>query len=538
MPEAKTSLNELLYDIRRIEESREILTEQKIKAMYRQLMDDLNTYLAGEYIQYADADGRFYMQYLDAQNKRARFLQEVIDNVDSITPQLRTEIQTLIDETYEHTYAGMLEALKMAEKNGTAATMVQDLSVQPDVLNQAVNNNISKLTLPAVLEKHRQAIIYDIQQVLTIGLMNGDRYETMAKRISERVGVSYNKAMAITRTESRRNIESGFMDCAEHIQESMDGSDYIYAATWHNKGDQRVRPQIRRETKKGWKTYWSKNGADHIEMEGKTVKSGDLFKFSDGVTTKKPLGSGYARHDCNCRCFIEYNLMTVEEFERATGKPVTMASLHRSDRELMNQSGIADCQLERTTDSQRFSKNFEISRASNPYGGAVDPVTPEMAKEFKCFIAKNNMAFVAVKEDGDITAVLKHHDYKQRGAVSDLILTARANGGTKMDCYGIDLVNKYERCGYVAVGRVKFNPEFATDPYLLKTRPDIYFLMKNTDDLPTAISKCGTNAYKLSTQADLDKLPLFDDIETKDGTVYGYDRAYKTRDDMLEKQEK
>lgn len=320
MPKSETSLKELLYDIRRIEEHREKLTEQKITAMYRQLEKDLDSFLAEGYKKYADSDGRFYVSYLDAQNQKARFLQEIINNVNGISPQLEKEITTLIDNTYEESYKGMLKAFKQANSAEKFAEITKDIKVRPEVLKQAVNNNISKLTLPAVMEKHRGEIIYQIQQELNIGLMNGDRYETMARRISERLNVSQGKAMNITRTETHRNVESGFLDCAEHIGEGLEGSGYIYAATWRTRKDERVRPQQRRKTKKGWKTTLSKNGANHMIMENETVKVGEFFKLSGGAKAKAPSQSGVAAHDCNCRCFLEYNLMTPEEFAKATGR--------------------------------------------------------------------------------------------------------------------------------------------------------------------------------------------------------------------------
>ena len=299
--------------------------------MYSTLVDDLDIFLAKTYKKYADSDGRLYTAHLDAQNKRARFLQEIIVNVDKFTPEMQKEISALIDNVYSESYKGMVTALKKADTRAEFERITKDLSVNPNVLKQSINNNIEKLTLPAVLEKHRAEIIYNIQQELSIGLMNGDRYETMAKRVSEVLrgnGVTKGlegKSMNIVRTETHKNIESGFMDCAEHIQEGMQGSDYIYAATWRNMGDEKVRPQVRRKTKKGWKTTLSKNGANHIKMDGQTIKVGDFFDLGGGVKAKAPSKSGVAAHDCNCRCFIEYNLMTAEEFEKATGKKVEKA---------------------------------------------------------------------------------------------------------------------------------------------------------------------------------------------------------------------
>ena len=353
------SLNDLLYDIRRIEENREVLTESKIRSMYRSLMDDLDAFLARGYKKYADSDGRLYVSYLDAQRKRAWFLNEIVKNVDSLSPTLQKQINTLINTTYKECYAGMVEALQKADQSGTLATVTSDLSVRPEVLKQAVNNNISKLTLPAVLEKHRGELIYQIQQELNIGLMNGDRYEKMARRISERLDVSYSKAMNITRTETHRNIESGFMDCAEHLSEGLEGSDYIYAATWRTMRDERVRPQQRVKTKKGWKTYTNKNGANHQQMEGVTVKVGEMFNLGNGVKAKAPSQSGVAAHDCNCRCFLEYNLMTVEEFAKASGMSVdAVRKKYNIKGEPQEVEETQATKFETLVDAEKYSQKF------------------------------------------------------------------------------------------------------------------------------------------------------------------------------------
>lgn len=322
MPESKTSLRQMLHDIRRIEENRKILTEEKIQAIYRTLEDDLNAFIAKEYRKYADENGQLYMSYLDSKRQRAKFLQEIVENVDNITPDLKKTMMSLVNKTYEECYKGMAETVTQAATAENIAEVGKSLSVRPETLKRAVENNISKLTLPQVLQKHRAEIIYQIQQELNIGLINGDRYERMANRISERVGVSMSKARNIVRTESHRNIESGMMDCAENIDKKLDGSDLIYAATWKTMKDSRVRPQVMRRTKHGWKHGYSKNGADHMKMEGVTVRVGELFDLGGGVKTKAPSQSGVAAHDCNCRCYLSYNLMTVEEFAKATGQSV------------------------------------------------------------------------------------------------------------------------------------------------------------------------------------------------------------------------
>lgn len=265
-----------------------------------------------------------------------------------------------------------------------------------------------------------------------------------------------------------------------------------------------------------------------MKMEGVTVKAGEFFNLGNGVKAKAPGKSGVAAHDCNCRCFLEYNLMTLAEFKAATGKNVTVASMAKEKRQQMDDEGIVNLGLERTTNDSQFDIAINSAKRANKNGGCVDTHPKNELETFKLFLSNDGMAGVAVKPDGDITAVFKNSNSSAKGAVNDLIITARANGGEKMDCYGQFLVNSYEKCGYVPVARIPFNADYVDDPFLLKTKPDVYAMMKNTDDLDTVIEKNAKKAYKLSSQEYLDNLPTYTD----------YDEALKYRDELLKKQSK
>lgn len=193
---------------------------------------------------------------------------------------------------------------------------------------------------------------------------------------------------------------------------------------------------------------------------------------------------------------------------------------------LKTKYGITNVGLKETDDKQKFADAIAAARKANPNGGSVDEHPIEELETYKTFLSENGMAGVAVKPDGDITAVFKNSEFKERGVVNDLILTARANGGTKMDCYGQNLVNMYEQCGYTAVARVPFNADYVSDPVLLKTRPDVYVMMKNSDSLETACRKNSEKAYARSSREQLDKLPTFE-----------YDDALAYRDKLLSQQE-
>lgn len=321
------TLNELLYEVRRVAKSRQVLDEKKIRKIYKALEKKLNGFLGDTWVKYADNDGRLTTQQLKNAGQYAKFLEEIANNVDELTSSEKTAIMTIVEDTYNKAYSGMVKAVQKADVRGDLKDVVKDINVTPNVIKRAFNNNISKLTLPALLQKHRNTIIYEIQQAVNLGLMNGDRYETVAKRVDERVGVGYSKAVRIVRTETHRNIESGFNDCAREIQNGLDGSGFIYAATWRTMKDERVRPQVRYYTaKRGWVTKTPyKAVANHIKMEGQIIQVGGLFDLGN-AKAPCPGMSGTANNDCNCRCFVEYEMMTEQEFFNRGGKIQVLSS--------------------------------------------------------------------------------------------------------------------------------------------------------------------------------------------------------------------
>ena len=321
MPKAEQSLNDLLHEIRRIEQSREVLTEKKIRKIYKQLLKELNHFLADEYLKYSK-DGILTVAMLQEKSRYAKFLEALESNLINLTPEIVALIKNTVEDTYTACYKGMSESVLKAKDTKSALNYLKDLSIRPEVMKRAIENPVSGLTLPDILEKNRKEVIYDIKQQVNIGLMNGDRYETTAKKVAERLDISYGKATNIVRTETHRVTESGFMDCAKDISDSLDGSGLVYTAAWRTMKDERVRPQHRYRTKSGWKTSISRNGANHQKMEGVIIQVGDKFQLEPNVYAECPSTSGTARNDCRCRCFLEYTLMSVEKFEELTGKSV------------------------------------------------------------------------------------------------------------------------------------------------------------------------------------------------------------------------
>ena len=195
-------------------------------------------------------------------------------------------------------------------------------------------------------------------------------------------------------------------------------------------------------------------------------------------------------------------------------------------RKRLNERGVAVVEArDASSDKAAFSSALESARANDPDNGWA--VTPKSAEELeqsgaRLLMDERGSAGLAVTPDGDIEAVFANHAAgAPKGATKSLIPMAIANGGTKLDCYGIDLVKLYAQYGFTPVARVKFDPEYANPGWdSSKGTPDIYFMMHNGDSADSVVDKIGT--YPIPTAAELQALPEMD-----------YDSAYAYRDRLL-----
>lgn len=312
---ADYELDRLLVQVRRIEEHREKGAEKEIRETYQELLKELRHYLADTYSQYAE-DDRLDYGILQRHSAYARFLEEVEKKINDISPEVKRLIRGTVDQTYEYTYNGMVDCVQRAAKDITAVSGLK--ACTPDVIRRAVENPVSKLTLNDRLEKHRKEIIYDIKQNIGVGLMNGDRYSTMANRIKKSVEGDYKKAIRIARTETHRVREEGNHDAAVAADEVLKTgeSGMRMAKTWRTMKDERVRPA---------KAKGKNRKYDHRKMDGVTVLVDEEFVLPSGAKTMAPGQSGVAGEDINCRCYLSYGLQEVKAISEKIEMTMSMS---------------------------------------------------------------------------------------------------------------------------------------------------------------------------------------------------------------------
>lgn len=302
------NLEYYLAQARRLEKRREKGATAEIRRLYKSLLKDLQGFVAEGYEKYAQ-DDRLTFGLLQEKSEGARFLEETTGIVNSWFPSMSKKTQKTVQDMYSIAYDGMISAIK---KSDNAKDLTENLkglkAVTPEVIKKAAQNPIHGLTLSQTLEKNRKEVVYELKKAISVGLANGDRYSTMARRITERVDIDYRKAVTIVRTEGHRVQESGFHDAAKEVNGALQEGVTAMRLhkTWCTMEDERVRDTTR---------------ADHRRMNGVSIPVEEEFDLGNGVKTEEPGSSGSAANDINCRCFLKYELKEDKEIAKSLGIP-------------------------------------------------------------------------------------------------------------------------------------------------------------------------------------------------------------------------
>ena len=199
--------------------------------------------------------------------------------------------------------------------------------------------------------------------------------------------------------------------------------------------------------------------------------------------------------------------------------------------ELQNR-GIVNVEYHDTSaDNASFVSALDAARAADPNNGwAVSPQTAEGLQEegARTFLAADGSSGFAIERSGNIVGVFRNKSAGGQKGVTKIILPlAIENGGTKLDCYGEELVRIYSKFGFYPVARVEFNEQYANPGWdESKGRPEVIFMAHNGDDAATVIRNWDT--YHKWTREEIQALPLYD--------KNGYEDAAAYRDSILERQ--
>jgi SPP1 gp7 family putative phage head morphogenesis protein len=207
-------------------------------------------------------------------------LRHIAEQINSDYEELYKDIQKLLQEQYIDNYllTGYLFqmfASQEAEQRINMEYTIPSIST----VNQAILNPIKELTLPNLLNNHRNEVIRKINIDIAQGIQAGEGYGTIAERLEKTLGFSRHKARTVARTEGSKVQTISRLDSAAHAEEHAD-----LTKTWNATLDNDVR-------------------SSHRVLDDKEADEEGYFHYK-GHKAKGPNLFGVPELDINCRCQV------------------------------------------------------------------------------------------------------------------------------------------------------------------------------------------------------------------------------------------
>jgi len=247
-------------------------TEKDIDRVFNARLRTLLIQLAEMYDKYSDGNGELSWTDINRYNR----LNKELERMNSMLNDAYKEIIRVIQKSNESIYLeGYMRHMYLYE-NFTQQPMHTTIP-SVELIQQVIANPIPKLTLPKIFEPHRNELIRRINIEISQGIMNGDGYATIARKLRKTTGFSQHKARTVVRTETGR-----VRSIANNKSEEKASKYAELTGVWLSALDFKVRHS-------------------HRELDGKETDKNGYFRYR-GLKAKGPHLWGVPSMDINCRC--------------------------------------------------------------------------------------------------------------------------------------------------------------------------------------------------------------------------------------------
>lgn len=249
--------------------------ETELVKAYRRALAEIKKKIAAVYEKYGDD-----VQYSDlvSYNRLTNLEQQIADEIKKLTNEnIKTTTKAIKDIYTEQFYrTGFAFEQSLGAKLGFGL-------LNPALTKASLFNPLDRITWPDRMKDHAQQFVKQIQSELTQGLIQGEGYGKIAKRITEKTGITASKVMRIVRTEGHRVQSAANQLSYDKTQAAADRLGLKTVKVWIATLDNRTRDS-------------------HGQMDGKEANDEGIFTLPSGATTEAPGMSGVAEEDINCRC--------------------------------------------------------------------------------------------------------------------------------------------------------------------------------------------------------------------------------------------
>lgn len=258
-------------------------SQMELLKSYKSAADSVNKEIAELYAKYSE---KGILSNADVQKyNRLTNLEKSIDGVvKGLKNKTVNSVGKILEGAYKESYYLNMYLTEMQTKAGIGFS-----TVNQNMVTAAVMLPQSGLTYIQTITKNFADSLTKIKATITNGIIRGDSYATMSKRVRDVFGGNAYNAERVIRTEAHRTMIEGSLASYDAAEELGVKSRRMWVATL----DTRTRDT-------------------HGDIDGQYAGDEGFFTFSDGVSTRGPGLSGYAEHDINCRCRV---IAIVEGYE-------------------------------------------------------------------------------------------------------------------------------------------------------------------------------------------------------------------------------
>ncbi|QTL96551.1 hypothetical protein GM661_00490 [Iocasia frigidifontis] len=251
---------------------------RRIAKEYANALEELRTIVRKAYDKHG-TEGELTYEEMVKYDRLKQFNKELTAAIKVMHVQTSKITRKILKDTYKTSFESVRGAV------GQAAGKTIRGIVKQEVINEALQNPVSGLTLNDRLKVRRSRIITDIQETIGQGLYKGESYTDMSRRLKDSLEGDIVKSHRIVRTESHRVMEKSKMDSLEHAaNQGVNLRKY-----WLTSEDERVRSSHNHMGEK-----YSKENAIPIDENFVNDKTG-----GEGPS---PGQLGTAKDDIHCRC--------------------------------------------------------------------------------------------------------------------------------------------------------------------------------------------------------------------------------------------
>jgi SPP1 gp7 family putative phage head morphogenesis protein len=256
-------------------------TQKELANSYVQAAKDVNQEIAELYAKYS-VEGTLSYSEVQKYNRLTNLEKSITDIVKKLKNQTQRTTGKAMEYAYKESYYLNMYLAEMQVQAGIGFSAPNEKMVEAAVMLPQ-----SGLTYIQTITKNFTASLVKLKQTTTNGIIRGDSYSTMSKRVRDIFGGNAYNAERAIRTETHRVMVQGSIDSYDQAEELGVKSRRMWVSTL----DDRTRPV-------------KKQIADHRIMDGKYADKNGYFTLSNGAKTKGPGLSGYADQDINCRCRV------------------------------------------------------------------------------------------------------------------------------------------------------------------------------------------------------------------------------------------